>query len=443
MTDSNELKVEVLLDIINSSARDAMEEYKKNGHGVPGADSTTFHPLDLATDTLVLRKAIRLLEGACHQLSAILAPPQHTVFNFVHNYTWACTDVAIRTRIADVLDQYPEGLNVYALADTVNLDKTKTLRVLRALALKGCFKEVEHEVFANTRLSLLLKSTSNVGCMVRVYQDFPKYGAVLYDTMTDEEYARSCEIEKSPRMFSLRKEGINSEFWEMDSETRDIFHRGLLGYPEIVGSSAVLHHYPWETVSSIVNVGSGIGGISLHLANMFPHLRITNQDLPKTMEQAQITWEKDAPEAVRDGRVEFVPLNFLEESPVVGKDVYYLRSILHDWPDAEATTILRNIRKVMGPNSRVLIHDCVLFHTVEEPGVGTNELSKAPEPMLSNFGAGTHTAYHQDMAMWLVCNAKERTLNELKIIGATAGLVITKVYDLVGTMVVDFRIAQD
>jgi hypothetical protein len=87
MTDSNELKVEVLLDIINSSTRDAMEEYKKNGHGVPGADSTTFHPLDLATDTLVLRKAIRLLEGACHQLSAVLAPPQHTVFNVSVDYS--------------------------------------------------------------------------------------------------------------------------------------------------------------------------------------------------------------------------------------------------------------------------------------------------------------------------------------------------------------------
>ncbi|KAG2082524.1 S-adenosyl-L-methionine-dependent methyltransferase [Suillus cothurnatus] len=385
MTDSNELKVEVLLDIINSSAREAMKEYKKNGHGVPGADSTTFHPLDLATDTLVLRKAIRLLEGACHQLSAVLAPPQHTVFNFVHNYTWACTDVAIRARIADVLDQYPEGLNVYALADAVNLDKTKTLRVLRALVLKGCFKEVEHEVFANTRLSLLLKSTSNVGCMVRGYQDFPKYG-------------------------------INRDFWEMD-----IFHRGLLGYPEIVGSSAVLHHYPWDTVSSIVDVGSGIGGISLHLANMFPHLRITNQDLPEVIEQAQVTWAKDAPEAVRDGRVEFVPLNFLEESPVIGKDVYYLRSILHDWPDAEAMTILHNIRKVMGPNSQ----------------------HKAPEPMLLNFGAGAHTAYHQDMVVWFLLNSKERTLNELKIIGATAGLVITGVYDLVGTMVVEFRIAQD
>jgi hypothetical protein len=74
MTDLNEVKLEALLDIINSSARQAIAEYKKTGHRVPGPDSTTFHPLDLATDTLGLKKAIRLLEGAYHQLSAILAP---------------------------------------------------------------------------------------------------------------------------------------------------------------------------------------------------------------------------------------------------------------------------------------------------------------------------------------------------------------------------------
>jgi hypothetical protein len=70
-----------------------------------------------------------------------------------------------------------------------------------------------------------------------------------------------------------------------------------------------------------------------------------------------------------------------------------LRMIIHDWPDAEATTILRNIRKVMGPNSRVLIREStsvphcvttsqclaldesVLFHTVLEPGVQIDGLS--------------------------------------------------------------------
>lgn len=105
----------------------------------------------------------------------------------------------------------------------------------------------------------------------------------------------------------------------------------------------------------MVDIGSGIGGTSIPLANMFPHLRITNQDLPGVVEQPQIAWDKDAPEAMRDARVEFVPFNFLEESPVVGKDVYYLRNILHDWPDVESTRILRNICKVMGPNGRVLI----------------------------------------------------------------------------------------
>ncbi|KAG2070682.1 S-adenosyl-L-methionine-dependent methyltransferase [Suillus decipiens] len=438
MTDSNELKVEALLDIINSSAREAMKEYKKNGHGVPNVDSTTLHPLDLATDTLALRKAIRLLEGACHQLTAALAPPQHTIYNIVTDHTWACVDIAVKARIADVLDQHPEGLSADVLADKVNLDKTKTLRVLRVLALKGCFKEVEQGVFTNTRLSLILKSTSNPGCMVRVYSESLKYGPILYDTMIDQEYARSHELDKSPRLFYLRKEGINNDFWDMDDEKREIFQRGMAGLTDIMGTSAVLYHYPWDTVSSMVDVGSGVGAISILLANMFPHIRVTNQDLPGFEEQAQIAWEKDAPEAIRDGRVEFVPFNFLEESPVAGKDVYYLRYILHDWPDSESTTILRNIRKVMGPNSRVLINDCILFHPVEEPGIETIEISKAPEPMLSNFGVGNLTAYQQDMAMWLLFNSKERTLNE-----ASAGLVITEVYDLVGTIVVELRIAQD
>jgi DNA-binding IclR family transcriptional regulator len=47
----------------------------------------------------------------------------------------------LRSRIADVLDQHPEGLSVDKLADAVNLDKGKIARVLRALSIKGCFKE--------------------------------------------------------------------------------------------------------------------------------------------------------------------------------------------------------------------------------------------------------------------------------------------------------------
>ncbi|KAG1883837.1 O-methyltransferase-domain-containing protein [Suillus subluteus] len=449
MTDLNEpeAKLEALLDIINSSARQAIAEYKNTGHGVPSADATTFHPLDSATDTIALKKAIRLLEGAYHQLSTILAPPQHTVMNFVFNYNWACIDVALRARIADVLDKHPEGLNVDRLAEAVNLDKSKTARVLRALSLMGCFKEVERDVFANTRLSLILKSTNNTGCLAGLHsQDVPKYAGVLYESMIDEEFAHSHEPDKAPWVLALRKEGMKgNNHWELfknNDEKREAFQRAMLGLNEMVGASAVLHHYPWDNISSVVDIGSGIGTFSTPLAKMFPHLKITNQDLPQVLLQAQNVWKKTAPEALLDGRVEFVPFNFLEDVPVTGKDVYYLRNIIHNWPDRDATTILRNIRKVMGPNSRVLIHDCVFFHTLQEPDIGTDGLSTAPEPMLPNFGAGAHRSYQMDMTMWLIHNTKERTLSELKILGASVGLVLTQVYDLVETMVVEFRIAQ-
>ncbi|KAG1775552.1 S-adenosyl-L-methionine-dependent methyltransferase [Suillus placidus] len=414
MTEPNEVKVEALLDIINSSAREAMAQYKNTGHGVPGADSSTFHLLDLATDTLALRKAIRLLEVPI--IDGHYMPCCSSSY-FFNNYDWACTNVAMQSRIADILDKHPEGLSVDVLADAVNLDKIKTARILRVPAPRGCFKEVKRDVFANTRVCLMLKSTNNVWCCLQHLKEYPKYAAVLYETMIDQE-----------------KEGRNNsnDFWDMD-----IFQRAMMGYTDIQGSFTVLHYYPWDNVSSVVDVGSGIGAMSIPLAKMFPHLRITNQDLPETIVHSKKAWEENAPEALLDGRVEFVPINFLEGSPVVGKDVYYD----HYSPDDESRAILHNVRKAMEPNSRVLIHECVLLRTFEEPDVGANESSKAPEHTLLNFGS--HTTYHTDMSMWLVANGKERTLNEFKILGASAGLVLTQIYDLVGTMVMEFRIAQD
>ncbi|KAG1799528.1 hypothetical protein EV424DRAFT_1518639 [Suillus variegatus] len=213
MTEPNEAKVQVLLDIINSSAHQAIAEYKKTGHGVPGIDAGTLHPLDFATDALALRKAIRLLEGACEQLNTILAPPQYTAHNFINNYNWACIDVALQSRIADVLDKHPQGLSVDALANAVDHSKAKIARVLRVLALKGCFKEVKRDVFANTRLSLMLKSTNNVAAYIG---QFPKHVAALYGTMMDKEFAKSGEVEKPPRASNVRKEGNNNSFWETD-----------------------------------------------------------------------------------------------------------------------------------------------------------------------------------------------------------------------------------
>ncbi|KAG1748289.1 O-methyltransferase-domain-containing protein [Suillus paluster] len=176
--------------------------------------------------------------------------------------------------------------------------------------------------------------------------------------------------------------------------------------------------------------------MTMPLAKMFPHLRIANQDLPEIMPQAQNAWEKNVPEALLDDRVEFVASNFFEDIPVAGKDVYYLRNIIHDWPDVESTVILRNIRQAMGPNSRVLIHDCVLFRTLQEPGTGVNEFTKRPNLCYRTRGRQSHIVptRHADVVFLM-------PMSELWTSSRT--LVLTRVYDLVATMVMEFRIAQD
>ena len=159
---SAEAQLETLLEIINTSARQAIAEYKKGGNDVPTINSTEFHPLDTSTETVTLRKAVRLLEGACQQLCASLAPPQRTVVNvslfcsmyyaagliyfiqFVQHYDWVCVDIAHRKGIADILDKHPKGLHVNELSKVIGIEKTKLARILRLLTSKGFFKEGEH-----------------------------------------------------------------------------------------------------------------------------------------------------------------------------------------------------------------------------------------------------------------------------------------------------------
>jgi hypothetical protein len=71
-------------------------------------------------------------------------------------------------------------------------------------------------------------------------------------------------------------------------------------------------------------------------------------------------------------------------------DIYYMRYILHDWPEHQALDILRNIRTKMGSKkATLLIGECAI---PERSVVGV-------PPIM----------YHIDLQMMVAFNAKERT----------------------------------
>ncbi|KAN0078240.1 O-methyltransferase domain containing protein [Tylopilus felleus] len=439
---TNKAKLEALLTLINSTAQQAIAEYEKAGDDVPFIDSTELHPLDDATDSIALKNAIRTLEGACAQLCVTLAPPSHTMVNLVNVHDQACMHVLCEENITDILVNYPKGIHVNELSKILNFDPKKLVRVLRLMATRGCYNEVEPDTFANNRLSLMLRSKTPVRWLVDMNVSRNKHTSsiLFHESLKDSESGHSEEPKHAPSMYEAGF-GPFYEWLKREDARRESFHNSMRGFNTTMGSVAFLTQFPFDKYSTVVDVGGGIGSFSLDLVKQHKHIKVTLQDLPEALAQAREFWATEYPEAVEENRIEFSDLDFFTQAPIKGRDIYYLRAVIHNWPDNEAALILRNIRQAMGPRSRILIHDHVLLElSRKQDGTEAGSLSTvvAPQPLLPNFGVGSISAYQWDMTMWAICNAKERMLPDVLNLTGAAGLKLEKIWDLVETCVLEF-----
>ncbi|KAJ8112883.1 hypothetical protein OPT61_g4851 [Boeremia exigua] len=109
-----------------------------------------------------------------------------------------------------------------------------------------------------------------------------------------------------------------------------------------------------------VDVGGGVGHQLVKFRERAVGLagKFVLEDLPAVLAQAS-----DLPEGVVK-----VGHDFFQPQPegVKGAKAYFLRMILHDWPQTQAETILKHIVDVMAEDSVVLIHEVIL----PENGIG-------------------------------------------------------------------------
>ena len=79
--------------------------------------------------------------------------------------------------------------------------------------------------------------------------------------------------------------------------------------------------------------------------------------------------------------------DFYTPQPVKGARAYFLKSVLHDWPNPKATEILRQIAKAMKPGYSKLV---ILENIIPDGPIpmGTAGLDAI---LLANFAAGERT----------------------------------------------------
>ncbi|TCD62225.1 hypothetical protein EIP91_007204 [Steccherinum ochraceum] len=411
-------ELDSLVALITSAVADVKAEYTKLNLAVPDLTSVDDHPLDSMPVPRKLKKAVETVNGACAQLSTSLLSPHHAMYLRSNDYiTSICIRLAYEAKVADLLKEHPNGLHISKIAAKCGIPDVKMARIMRLLATKQCFREVENDVFANNRLSALICSDNPFASVIGVSTDDQFLGgAVLYETLADKIAGPSYDTNHSP--FARAHDGHS--FWKFYHEIR----------------------FPWKDLpagTTVCDLGSGVGYMSMDLIRLNPGINVVMQDTKETVELGKAFWQEKAPEAVSNGRAKFKAIDFLKEPPVTA-DVYYLKHILHNWEDKESEAILANIKKAMKPGSRIIIQDYVMRHVSAISDDEAAFLGRAPAPLPSNFGEGRIQQYILDIAMMILMNSRERTLAEFKQLGNAVGLEIAKVWDCGELSALEYRL---
>ncbi|MFI6374721.1 methyltransferase [Streptomyces sp. NPDC050546] len=157
-------------------------------------------------------------------------------------------------------------------------------------------------------------------------------------------------------------------------------------------------------VSTVVDVGGSNGDFVLSLMEANPRLSGQVLDLAHAVEGARSEAEKRG----LSDRFSAVAGDFFAEVPPA--DLYLLKTILHDWDDAQSATILRSCRSAVNEGGRALVVEMVI----------------------GEIGQPDDFATRSDMAMLTMTNGMERDLDEFDALFAASGWRRSKTYPVGG-----------
>ncbi|KAF5677833.1 hypothetical protein FCIRC_6654 [Fusarium circinatum] len=103
----------------------------------------------------------------------------------------------------------------------------------------------------------------------------------------------------------------------------------------------------------VVDVGGNTGIDISHVLKAgldLPKGALVLQDLPEIIERADV-----------DEKITAMVHDFFKPQPIKGARAYFMHAVLHDWPDAQATQLLRNTKDAMTKGySKLFVYDIVL-----------------------------------------------------------------------------------
>ncbi len=255
-----------------------------------------------------------------------------------------CVHAVAKLGIADLLIDGPRSVDALAAATGCRPDPL--YRVIRLLAAHGVFAELSDGTIALTPLADHLRSdvaasARHMAILTGDESMWRPYGSILHTLRTGE-----------PAFDHVHGEPVFA-YMQTRPDVARAFDDAMTAFsrrdaPEIVVDA------DFSRFSVVADIGGGHGFLLSEILRRNPGVRGILFDQPHVIERGAL----DADVA---GRIARVGGDFFDAVPP-GADAYLFKTVLHDWSDAEAESILRCVRTAIGDNrdARLLLLEPVV-----------------------------------------------------------------------------------
>ena len=297
--------------------------------------------------------------------------------------------------VADLLQDGPR--TTADIACQLNVSEVALYRVLRVLASEGVFEEIGSQTFVNTGLSQFLR-TGTPGSIraLMIFRGsghfFTPFGEILYSVQTGES-ART-KIDGRNGFESLRR----------NPELAAVFDDAMTNLSQLA-APAIASAYDFAQWGRVMDVGGGNGVLLAEILKVHTSLHGVLADQPHVLERAR---QRGFLGGGLAERTSMQNCDFFREVPS-GCRAYLMKSVLVDWNDEQACTILHNCRQAVSKDGALLVVD---FSVAEDDLSSRGKL--------------------RDLTMLVLTGGKVRTIREYRDLLARGGFRLNNVIAVPG-----------
>ena len=299
--------------------------------------------------------------------------------------------VAATLGVADFLRDEPQ--DVEYLAKTTSTHADSLYRLLRALASVGIFAETDGGRFTMTPMAQCLRSDApdsvrNWAWLHGIPLFWRSWGELLHSVKTGETGLKQAFGMTGP-----------FEYLSRHPEEARVFNDAMTDLTRS-HSPSLAAAYEFGRFNKIIDLGGGHGTLLMALLRRYPGLHGVVFDLPQVVTGAQAAIAA----AGLGDRCEAIAGDILEAVPA-GADGYLTRGVIHGFDKEHALAVLRNIRRAIQPEGRLLLVEFVI-----PPG---------NQPSLGKL---------LDLQMLVIPGGRERTEEEFRDLFGAAGFRLSGIH---------------